>query len=92
MFCTPTLGWSSAEASPQLVLASGQGDGVPGVTDICAPRPGSKKLHVRKCTYEMYYYKQVTSFQSVDFMIRNNLHSSIALTKNQPQPPVEECL
>ena len=92
MSCTLTSDWSSAEAPPQLVLASGQGDGISGVTEICAPRPGSKKLHVRKCTYEMYYYKQVTSFQSVDFMFRINLHSSVALTKNQPQPPVEECL
>ena len=40
------INWSSAEASPQLVLASGQGDGIPGVTDICSPKPGSKKLHV----------------------------------------------
>ena len=44
---TPTSDWSSTEASPQLVLASGQGNGIPGVTEICSPRPGSKKLHVR---------------------------------------------
>ena len=47
MLCTLTPDWSSAEAPPQLVLAGGQGNGIPGVTDICAPRPGSKKLHVR---------------------------------------------
>ena len=46
MWCTLTSDWSSAEAPPQLVLASGQGNGIPGITDICAPRPGSKKLHV----------------------------------------------
>ena len=42
----PTSDWSSAEASPQLVLASGQGNGISGITEVCAPRPGSKKLHV----------------------------------------------
>ena len=42
-----TSDWSSAEAPPQLVLASGQGDGIPGSTEVCAPRLGSKKLHVR---------------------------------------------
>ena len=47
MLLIPTPDRSGAEAPPQLVLASGKGNGVPGVTDICAPRPGSKKLHVR---------------------------------------------
>ena len=48
MLCTLTSDWSSAEASPQFVLASGQGYGISGVTEFCSPRPGSKKLHVRK--------------------------------------------
>ena len=50
-----TPGWSSAEAPPQLVLAGGQRNGVPDITEFCAPRPGSKKLHVRlflKCSFE----------------------------------------
>ena len=47
MLCTLTPDRCSAEAPPQLVLAGSQGNGIPGVTDICAPRPGSKKLHVR---------------------------------------------
>ena len=45
---------SSAEAPPQLVLAGGQGNGIPGITEVCAPRSGSKKLHVRlllKCSF-----------------------------------------
>ena len=46
VLCTLTPDRSGAEAPPQLVLASGQGNGVPGVTEVCAPRPGSKKLHV----------------------------------------------
>ena len=71
MSCIPTPDRGGAEAPPQLVLASGQGDGLPGVTEVCAPRPGSKKLHVRSHTYEMYYCKQVTSFQSVNFMFCN---------------------
>ena len=44
----PTTDRSSAEAPPQCVLASGQGYGISGVTELCAPRPGSKKLHVCK--------------------------------------------
>ena len=47
--------WSSAEAPSQLVLAGGQGNGIPGITEFCAPRPGSKKLHVcllLKCSFE----------------------------------------
>ena len=53
-----TPDWSSAEAPPQLVLAGGQGNGVPSVTEVCAPRPGSKKLHVRlflKCSFTNCY-------------------------------------
>ena len=58
MLLIPTPDRSSAEAPPQLVLAGGQGNGVPGVTDICAPRPGSKKLHVKvmKCVLQNYYW------------------------------------
>ena len=54
LLCTSTLDWSSAEASPQLVLASGQGNGISGVTEVCAPRPCSKKLHVsmQKCVLQ----------------------------------------
>ena len=44
---TFTLDRNSAEVPPRLVLASGQGNGIPGVAEVCAPRPGSKKLHVR---------------------------------------------
>ena len=52
MLCTLTPDWSSAEAPPQLVLAGGQGNGIPDVTEVCAPRPGSKKLHVHMFTVE----------------------------------------
>ena len=46
VLCTLTPDRSSAEAPSQLVLAGSQGNGIPGVAEVCASRPGSKKLHV----------------------------------------------
>ena len=54
----PTPDWSGTEAPPQCVLASGQRNELPGITEVCAPRPGSKKLHVckllLKCSFTNY--------------------------------------
>ena len=83
MLCTPTSDWSSAEASPQLVLASGQGNGIPGITDICAPRPGSKKLHVS--LWDVFYK---TSFWSVTLLFDLCFNLAWPLLKKRAWPKV----